>query len=1037
MSKPNPLPPSGRADVNRHSEPSADPNVPVTWIPGENDPTPSQDFDLPSFPTALGTPTSSGLRFRVVRPHARGGLGDVFVAYDEELHREVALKEIQPRHAGDGESRSRFLLEAEVTGRLEHPGVVPVYGLGRHPDGRPFYAMRFIKGDTLKDAVDRFHRAEVRGRDPGERALALRELLARFVAVCNAVAYAHSRGVLHRDLKPANIMLGAYGETLVVDWGLAKVTGRREGEARGGEAALRPRAADGLSTVVGTVMGTPGYVSPEQAMGAVDAVGPASDIYSLGATLYHLLTGRPPVERKVVFEAKQGVPPALRAVCRKAMALKPEDRYGTALALAADVEHWLADEPVSAYREPWATRARRWIRRHKPAVAAAAAAALAVLLLGGAGAVWLERQRAERRVEQARQEERQRQEAGAALDKLPDLLRQWRWKEAETVLGEADRRLGEAGPADLRARAAQARVDLDLAVQLDTIRLRRATKIVQFDLSFDLSFGVRDIRRGPLTILEGQYEMEKMEQDYSAAFARVSVVAGQVDEEGAAARVRDSAIREQLVAALDDWAGVTRKPELGPWLLGIARRADPDDWRDRFRDPKVRSDRAALQSLANELLWDEARKLKAQSPQLLAALGTALLYGQGDAVPLLTEARERYPSDFWLHFELGNALTQAQKWGEAAGCYRAALAVQPEAVAVYNNLGGALLKGRLGGAIRVYQKALELDPKSAPTHNNLGLALAADGQMEKAIAAFEEAIKLDPDYAWAHYNLGIALKDKRPPEQLVPYFRKAAELDAKNAKAYSALGVALGAGGQLDEAIIAFEKAVKLDAKDAQTQGNFGMALLGRGRFAEAQAATQACLKLLPEGDPLRKLADQQLQQCERLLALDEKLRAILEGKDKPASDTERLDLAWLCLQSYRGYYATAARFYAESIDARPELVKDPRNGLRYDAARASALAAAGQGRDAGPLGEKERDRLRQQALDWLKADLAQWAKLAEGDAAAARADVRKYLQHWQKDPSLAGLRDEAALGNLPEAERAACQQLWAEVAELLKKRGG
>src|SRR5262249_39757486 len=177
--------------------------------------TPGGEFDLPSFPTALGTPTSSGLRFRVLRAHARGGLGEVFVAYDEELHREVALKQIQPRYAGDGDSRARFLLEAEVTGHLEPPGVVPVYGLGRHADGRPFYAMRFIKGDTLKDAVDRFHRAEVRGRDPGERGLALRELLARFVAVCNAVAYAHSRGVLHRDLKPVNVMLGPYGETLV------------------------------------------------------------------------------------------------------------------------------------------------------------------------------------------------------------------------------------------------------------------------------------------------------------------------------------------------------------------------------------------------------------------------------------------------------------------------------------------------------------------------------------------------------------------------------------------------------------------------------------------------------------------------------------------------------------------------------------------------------------------------------------------------------------------------------------------------------
>src|SRR5262249_52918618 len=148
-------------------------------------------------------------------------------AHDHELHREVALKEIQDRHADHPESRGRFLLEAEITGGLEHPGIVPVYGLGTYADGRPYYAMRFIKGDSLKDAIERFHKTDVAGRDPGERTLALRQLLRRLIDVCNAIAYAHSRGILHRDLKPGNIMLGRYGETLVVDWGLAKPQGQR------------------------------------------------------------------------------------------------------------------------------------------------------------------------------------------------------------------------------------------------------------------------------------------------------------------------------------------------------------------------------------------------------------------------------------------------------------------------------------------------------------------------------------------------------------------------------------------------------------------------------------------------------------------------------------------------------------------------------------------------------------------------------------------------------------------------------------------
>ncbi len=182
----------------------------------------------PATYVSAGESTSAGQRFRILRPHAKGGLGEVFVARDEELRREVALKQIQDRHADDARSRARFLLEAEVTGGLEHPGVVPVYGLGQYPDGRPFYAMRFVKGDSLKDAIERFYQADASGRDPGERSLEFRKLLGRFIDVCNAVGYAHSRGVLHRDLKPGNVMLGPYGETLVVDWGLAKVVGRPE-----------------------------------------------------------------------------------------------------------------------------------------------------------------------------------------------------------------------------------------------------------------------------------------------------------------------------------------------------------------------------------------------------------------------------------------------------------------------------------------------------------------------------------------------------------------------------------------------------------------------------------------------------------------------------------------------------------------------------------------------------------------------------------------------------------------------------------------
>lgn len=387
-----------------------------TLIRSEADEKSTLQTALPDEETML--PTSEGkasaksspqpMRYHILRPHAKGGLGEVLVAEDQELHREVALKRIQDQHADRADSRSRFVLEAEITGRLEHPGIVPVYGLGAYPDGRPYYAMRFIKGQSLKEAVDQFHRSDA-AKDPREFRWQVHQFVRRLIDVCDAMHYAHSRGVLHRDLKPGNVMLGRYGETLVVDWGLAKTEGMPDVVERSGEVPLSPVSGrlSGSMTVMGSAMGTPQFMSPEQAEGKHDRLTPASDVYGLGATLYYVVTGKVPYEptnagdvTELLTLVKTGkmVPPrqretnldpALAAICTTSMAARVEERYQTAEELARELERWLAGEPVLAYPEPWTKRMGRWARRHWTLVMTSSAVVLASVVLLAVGLVLL------------------------------------------------------------------------------------------------------------------------------------------------------------------------------------------------------------------------------------------------------------------------------------------------------------------------------------------------------------------------------------------------------------------------------------------------------------------------------------------------------------------------------------------------------------------------------------------------------------------------------------------------------------------------
>ena len=378
--------------------------------------------DEPTFSSELvrrlaARETSFG-RYRIKSELARGGMGAVLRVWDEDLRRHLAMKVVLgkadpeaqgDRAAIDARSLGRFLEEAQVTGQLDHPGIVPIHELGVDPDGQCFFTMKLVRGRNLQKIIDEVH--------AGEGGWTLTRALGVVLKVCQAMAYAHDKDVLHRDLKPSNVMVGRFGEVYVMDWGLARVLGHkdtkdiriRSREAGRTLAVESDRRVFGdstpdspLITMDGDIIGTPAYMSPEQASGRLEELGPPSDVYSVGAILYHLLTGHSPyvAEGELVSghtvlamvllgpppplhsEARE-VPPELAAICDKAMARKAPDRYPGTLALAEDLQAYLEGRVVRAWRSgPW-IEARKWVRRNRPLAAAAAAALL--LALGGLG----------------------------------------------------------------------------------------------------------------------------------------------------------------------------------------------------------------------------------------------------------------------------------------------------------------------------------------------------------------------------------------------------------------------------------------------------------------------------------------------------------------------------------------------------------------------------------------------------------------------------------------------------------------------------
>jgi eukaryotic-like serine/threonine-protein kinase len=837
---------------------------------------------------ALGAPDSPG-RLQLHGEIGRGGMGAVLKGHDADLGREIAVKVLLEELAGRTELVQRFVEEAQVTGQLQHPNVVPVYGLGVFPDRRPYFTMKLVKGQTLSRLLaERADPTQDRAR-----------FLGIFLQVCQAVAYAHARGVIHRDLKPSNVMVGNFGEVQLMDWGLAKVLekgdGAGESRAQGQDISVIQTAQGGADTQAGSVLGTPAYMAPEQALGEVDRLDQRADVFALGALLCEILTGQPPYpgENKEAVRRRAaradladafarlddcGADAELVALAKRCLAAEPAARPQDGGALAAELTAYLEGVERRLRRaelERAAAEVKALEERKRRRLTLALAATVLALVFGGSGAaLWVQQDRAARAAERARQDAEQarreaeqarqaaavERDATAAHREAALLLQQGNYGASRAALRRAEGLLGAAGGhAELRRRVRELAQDLAMLERLDTIRLGQAA-VARDGKGFD------EARAAP---------------EYREAFRAYGLDVPELAPAAAAKEIRRRSIRAELVAALDQWAllapaGTRRR------LLETAQAADPDaeGTLSKAREAAARQDVAALRRLAAGV------QVEKMPPAGLWQVGI-LLYHTGavqEAVDLMRAAQRQHPGAFWInhhlayylmrlqppqleeavryhtaavalhphsagaYLNLGNALHRLRRNEEAATAYRAAIRLKPDYVHAYRNLGDVLRELRkFSEAMAAYDKALEINPKEAPAHNGRGMVLSAQKRYAEAASATRIAIRCDPRSSRFRENLALDLGKQGKPAEAVEECRKAVEVAPKDAYPRALLAGLLGEDRQWDEALVHAKIAVKLDDRLPEAHHALGRALAHSNQLEKAETAYREAIKLGPK----------------------------------------------------------------------------------------------------------------------------------------------------------------------------------------------